>query len=678
MGTCVSHNQKELLNELKKHDNNQLILEHLKQNQENFLALTKSLNQIALLNRSEPNLLTIEPPSSPILQSRCQTHFNQDISYCNCKYNPSLTDTTKPSSSKSLLLVALNNRDQQYLEQNKLIKKITSFSEDSVDELNGFTSENYSRYTPDSMQSKSYPKLARKETLASESILRQRSQQQNQLNHKLKHVLATSSKKNFGESSRGSHSTARPFKCRHLSRSPNREMTYTENMISSSLSTSFESIQYASDPKTHNEVYSGYENYPVSNPRLSTSKAHKISESSNVYSDASDLANLHNYGIFCEKSNCEKCKYAMKLIRQSTSHGNRHMQGATYHDSARQNISPTSLTRGRRSQTISPKKHSAANSQSLKSYLADEARIKKCVNFDTQDQSDSTIDDGCMLSQMPSAKLAHVNRPDNGLREYIQRQELKRERIRKASNPKFNNLAIYDNLNEFNNYLNAKLIKKHHINFKKDYNMETMLFSTRNTVQVKEEDNSDYSVLPITIDEGSNFKKKVDTHQEAREIIRESYLSLGKLDLSCSSNEKMGSDSRSLSLESSLNFPNEIPPRATSEEVNDSMTVEQNDVEQSINSEVNKENENDWKSTADTQNSFDFDVKTFEPFDYIVESFDTLNENELKLVPATPTEKLKISTITEAVGFLLFPSSGYINIAFKDILTENSLFELFK
>lgn len=55
-----------------------------------------------------------------------------------------------------------------------------------------------------------------------------------------------------------------------------------------------------------------------------------------------------------------------------------------------------------------------------------------------------------------------MDSPDNGLREYIQRQELKRERIRNASNPKFNNLAIYDNLNEFNDYLNAKLMDRHH------------------------------------------------------------------------------------------------------------------------------------------------------------------------------------------------------------------------
>jgi len=72
MGTCVS-NHEELLNELKKHDNNQIILEHLRQNQENFAALTKSLNQIATLNRSEPNL-ALAAISSP---SRCAHEYQE-------------------------------------------------------------------------------------------------------------------------------------------------------------------------------------------------------------------------------------------------------------------------------------------------------------------------------------------------------------------------------------------------------------------------------------------------------------------------------------------------------------------------------------------------------------------------------------------------------------------------
>lgn len=41
-------------------------------------------------------------------------------------------------------------------------------------------------------------------------------------------------------------------------------------------------------------------------------------------------------------------------------------------------------------------------------------------------------------------------------------------------------------------------------------------------------------------------------------------------------------------------------------------------------------------------------------------------------------EKLKIQSVVEAVGFLLFPSAGFTNLAFKQLLVEINLFESFK
>lgn len=281
MGTCVSQNQKELLNELRKHDNNQLILEHLKQNQENFIALTKSLNQIALLNRSEPNL-SIDPHAeleSPVLQARCLAHYNNDnpCHHHNCKCtNQGINSLTaggggaKSPCAKSLLLVALNNQDQQYLEQNKLIKKIANYSDDSGDDLD----DNRSRYTLDSSLSKGIYQRnlstnSAKELMmpTPESILRKKSHHQQQqqhhlLNSKQKPAKASYLKKSFGESSRNNpvtpSSTSGHYKCRHLSRSPNREMVYFENSNnnSSSLSTSVESIQYAgTNHNYYNETF---------------------------------------------------------------------------------------------------------------------------------------------------------------------------------------------------------------------------------------------------------------------------------------------------------------------------------------------------------------------------------------------------------------------------------------
>ncbi len=41
-------------------------------------------------------------------------------------------------------------------------------------------------------------------------------------------------------------------------------------------------------------------------------------------------------------------------------------------------------------------------------------------------------------------------------------------------------------------------------------------------------------------------------------------------------------------------------------------------------------------------------------------------------------EKLKLQSIVEAVGFILFPSAGFIYRALKDLLVENKLFDNFQ
>ena len=52
--------------------------------------------------------------------------------------------------------------------------------------------------------------------------------------------------------------------------------------------------------------------------------------------------------------------------------------------------------------------------------------------------------------------------------------------------------------------------------------------------------------------------------------------------------------------------------------------------------------------------------------------------NSAKFESTVSVEKLKIQSIVEAVGFILFPSAGYLNLAFKDLLIENNLFEIFQ
>lgn len=55
-----------------------------------------------------------------------------------------------------------------------------------------------------------------------------------------------------------------------------------------------------------------------------------------------------------------------------------------------------------------------------------------------------------------------------------------------------------------------------------------------------------------------------------------------------------------------------------------------------------------------------------------------IGEENLSSPVVSVSEKLKIRSIVDAVGFLIFPSAGFINKAFKDLLIENGLFELFK
>lgn len=56
---------------------------------------------------------------------------------------------------------------------------------------------------------------------------------------------------------------------------------------------------------------------------------------------------------------------------------------------------------------------------------------------------------------------------------------------------------------------------------------------------------------------------------------------------------------------------------------------------------------------------------------------------ELRPTSSTPPsftnqDKLKLQSIVEAVGFILFPSQGFINLAFKDLLHENGLLDGFQ
>jgi hypothetical protein len=65
----------------------------------------------------------------------------------------------------------------------------------------------------------------------------------------------------------------------------------------------------------------------------------------------------------------------------------------------------------------------------------------------------------------------------------------------------------------------------------------------------------------------------------------------------------------------------------------------------------------------------------------VVEKMNQLSDSESNkqdkksVVSPSSIEKLKLQTVIDSVGFLLFPSSKFVNMAFKELLTEYNLFD---
>jgi hypothetical protein len=53
-------------------------------------------------------------------------------------------------------------------------------------------------------------------------------------------------------------------------------------------------------------------------------------------------------------------------------------------------------------------------------------------------------------------------------------------------------------------------------------------------------------------------------------------------------------------------------------------------------------------------------------------------QDQKSVVSPSSIEKLKLNTVIDSVGFLLFPSAKFVNMAFKDLLIEYNLFDLFQ
>jgi hypothetical protein len=53
-------------------------------------------------------------------------------------------------------------------------------------------------------------------------------------------------------------------------------------------------------------------------------------------------------------------------------------------------------------------------------------------------------------------------------------------------------------------------------------------------------------------------------------------------------------------------------------------------------------------------------------------------QDQKSVVSPSSIEKLKLNTVIDSVGFLLFPSAKFVNMAFKDLIIEYNLFDLFQ
>jgi len=252
---------------------------------------------------------------------------------------------------------------------------------------------------------------------------------------------------------------------------------------------------------------------------------------------------------------------------------------------------------------------------------------------------------------------------------------------------KINSLAVYDNLSEFNKYLNEKIMARQAKRLEKSpfFNGKNAQDSTLYSDNSFNSNSKEFSILPIRI-EPAIYQQRVPI-KEAKlsdePIIK--YID-SKLDLSFSSNDRPQNSTLSVSLETSLNLV------SLNQNSDSDIDNKENSSEVLIsNSQTNRlelEDGEDLKSitTITKKNSPDLnlihkDVKDEEGSSHQgADEKGYVKENAIEVSnePLERCHKLKIKNIVDAVGFVMFPSSGFINKAFRNLLVENCLFELFK
>ncbi len=247
-------------------------------------------------------------------------------------------------------------------------------------------------------------------------------------------------------------------------------------------------------------------------------------------------------------------------------------------------------------------------------------------------------------------------------------------------------LAIYDNLSEFNNYLNEKMQARHAKQREKSslFNVRknTSEFADQNRLRQSalysdvgfHSSSREYSVLPIQID-----RPVYQQRDDRVKLSNESIIGFidSKLDLSYSSNDRLQNSTRSVSLETSLNLGSLNQKNDDDSNDKEGNMIEKRDAFSPSTVACDVEDSEDITEVGDTElQVFDKEEEKERAGDEVVTEnvtgAEVLNESLERC------QKLKIKSIVEAVGFLIFPSSGFINKAFRNLLVENCLFDLFK
>ncbi len=183
----------------------------------------------------------------------------------------------------------------------------------------------------------------------------------------------------------------------------------------------------------------------------------------------------------------------------------------------------------------------------------------------------------------------------------------------------------------------------------KDANLETNL--TQSNIEFNKKKNSDLN-KPQT----AQLQAETDYKQKKEKIKVSDYL-LDKLSITFSSFSSVSSSSSStdsiVGLNASLSLSNSIKSFS------------------SVKTLVQLDNMN---KLTEQDNNDKNKISKFESSDS--------NANNLVTTPGSvfslSSEKLKLQAVIDAVGFLLFPSAQYVNFAFKELLCELNLLELFQ